>query len=210
MPDRPARPPEAEMIKGARERLRLSIPEAAAAISRHMIAGGARSGLSAARLRQIEAGYLTQRAGVQVPTAASAAILAHAARFYGITPDDLKSAGKRPDAAKALKALLASAPAAPEPATVRDAVPGEEPAPGTPQDRGAWDIFPGRDNPNAALRTAWRLSRPEEVRLKLIAVIRAIWALGGDENERLELIWAAVATVEEGAGSGSGRRARTA
>lgn len=113
MSDLPARPPEAELLRRARNRMRLSIREAAARASRTMPSGsGGRDGISEGRLRQIEAGYQTVSKGIQVPTSASADTLAYLAKFYGITPAELKSAG-RPDGAVILQDIEASAPAPP-------------------------------------------------------------------------------------------------
>jgi len=100
MTDRRGTPPEAELLKHARERMHLSIPVAAKRASASMPPGA--KGISAGRLRQIEAGYQTVTKGVQVPTSASHVNLAHLAKFYGIPPEDLEAA-ERPEAARILR-----------------------------------------------------------------------------------------------------------
>lgn len=45
-----------------------------------------------------------------------------------------------------------------------------EPEPDSPEDRGAWDIFPARED--YALRWIWRSDRPEQERRAMIKVVR--------------------------------------
>jgi hypothetical protein len=67
-----------------------------------------RAGLSEGRWRQITAGYQVVSAGVYAPVRGPAATLARMAAVAGVTPDQLRQAG-RPDAAKALDAAPATA-----------------------------------------------------------------------------------------------------
>jgi len=118
MTDSPARPPEAELLRRARRRLRLPLREASAA-----------AGLSESRLRQIEAGYQTVSKGVQIPTSATDVTLAHLAKAYGITPEELEESG-RADGAEVLREILRpQAPAAPALRPVSSPPP---PSPGSP------------------------------------------------------------------------------
>ncbi|WP_435600813.1 hypothetical protein [Streptomyces sp. C10-9-1] len=96
----PTPPPEASLIRLAREATGLS-PESAAA--------QAEIKLSGSRWRQIEAGY---RKDSDKPVVARAHTLAHMAHAVGITPDRLEAAG-RPDAAEVLQEIARpSTPAA--------------------------------------------------------------------------------------------------
>jgi hypothetical protein len=178
--------------------MRLSLREAAASASQMMLSGGARDGISEARLRQIEAGYQTVRAGVQASTSARADTLAWLARFYGITPEHLEDDGQRPDAADVLRDILrrelmpsAGTPGAPlapgmsrtqppsadpypadgEPSAALRALYEDEPEPGSPEDQGAWTLFPAAED--FALRWLWRTpGATVEEKTALIDVVR--------------------------------------
>lgn len=100
MTDRPEQPPEARLLEAARKRAKLSGRAAAE-----------RAGISEGRWRQIESGYQTVRAGIQVPATAPAETLAQMALAMGLTPDDLAEVG-RADAAEELRELGPAAPAA--------------------------------------------------------------------------------------------------
>lgn len=174
MTDSPARPPEAELVRRARRRQRISIRQAAAAAD-----------ISESRLRQIEAGYQTVTKGVQIPTLASDVTLAHLAKAYDVTPDELEDA-RRPDAAEVLREIIRTA--LPRPVLVPSLPPAgrlaewlatatdEMIAVRVAHDEVAWKVWnlPGGDGR--------LLSR--EKRLALLAVV---WADGSPEaGERRE------------------------
>jgi transcriptional regulator with XRE-family HTH domain len=101
----PVQPPEARLLEIARERERLSVREAAE-----------RAGVSVSLWRQIEAGYATPVAGVQVPKTAPAATLARMALAVRLPADLVESEGHRVDAANFMReighlaAAIASSP----------------------------------------------------------------------------------------------------
>lgn len=90
---KPAPPPEATLIRLARQAARIKAPAAARA-----------AGISTARWSQIENGY-ERREGLYKPIAGTAPTIAHMARAVGLTPDRLEAAG-RPDAAEVLTEIL--------------------------------------------------------------------------------------------------------
>jgi transcriptional regulator with XRE-family HTH domain len=92
MPERPAPPPWGALLTGALGRAGLSAREAAR-----------RAGLSEGRWRQIASGYQVVSAGVYAPVRGPAGTLARMAAVVGVTPEQLRRAG-RPDAAQALAA----------------------------------------------------------------------------------------------------------
>jgi len=138
-------PPEAEVIRLAREAMDMTAQRAAEA-SR---ADNAR-GVSAAYWRDVERGYGGRR-GRRVPTRASARALAAMARVVGILPSQLTAAG-REDAARVLEEILRREhgtisqvhPAAPEPSLETAADPGDDVthnimvAAGRPEERRIW------------------------------------------------------------------------
>src|SRR5580700_6542965 len=95
----PDTPPEAEVIRLAREAMDMTAQDAAEA-------SRARDGkgVSAAYWRDVERGYGGRR-GQRVPTRASARALAAMARVVGVTPPELAAAG-REDAARVLAEIL--------------------------------------------------------------------------------------------------------
>lgn len=96
----PKPPPEARLIQRKREEPpRLSMSEAAR-----------RAGISPTRWRQLENGYRLML-GKPVRESAPARTLAAMAAAVGVTPGELKEAG-RPDAAGELEAMLAGPPPA--------------------------------------------------------------------------------------------------
>lgn len=94
------KPAEAELIESARKRAHppLSIREAAR-----------RAAMSQTRWHQIAIGYQTVQAGVRLPVIAPAMTIARMASVVGVTPDQLREAG-REDAAEDLESLLADQP----------------------------------------------------------------------------------------------------
>jgi hypothetical protein len=90
---KPEAPPEALLIKEALRRSRLSGRAAAK-----------RAALGETRWRQIVNGYSDVGGGVRVPVVAPAETLARMAQVVGVTPDELRQAG-RADAAEELAAL---------------------------------------------------------------------------------------------------------
>jgi transcriptional regulator with XRE-family HTH domain len=93
MSKRPDPPPWGVLLARALAKAKLSAREAAR-----------RAGISEGRWRQIASGYQVVSAGVYAPVHGPARTLARMAAVVGVTPAQLKKAG-RPDAAK----LLASA-----------------------------------------------------------------------------------------------------
>jgi transcriptional regulator with XRE-family HTH domain len=93
MSKRPDPPPWGVLLTRALAKAKLSAREAAR-----------RAGISEGRWRQIASGYQVVSAGVYAPVHGPARTLARMAAVVGVTPAQLKKAG-RPDAAK----LLASA-----------------------------------------------------------------------------------------------------
>lgn len=183
----PQPPPYGALIEQARDDAGLSVREAAR-----------RAGISDAWWRYVASG----RQGNN-PVTGPADTVAAMARVVGVDPDSLAGKGKRPDAAEVLRALLEHEAAAPALEPEPSAVPAAGPDPGD----SAQVLFPGGDKLSEALRAAWRLPQPEDVRVNMIAVIRAIWKLPSSEGERLELIRGVLATSP---GSGYGGRSETA
>ena len=93
-------PPEARHLLAARRARHLSIRQAAE-----------RAGLSVTLWRQVEAGYTTPAAGVQLPKIAPAGTLAQMAQAVDLSPATLEEAG-RSDAAEILANMLRQAEAA--------------------------------------------------------------------------------------------------
>ena len=90
MSDRPVPPPWGALLTKALAKAKLSAREAAR-----------RAGISEGRWRQIAGGYQVVSAGVYAPVHGPARTLARMAAVVGVTPAQLKKAG-RPDAAKLL------------------------------------------------------------------------------------------------------------
>ena len=97
MAQRPAPPPWGVLMTRALVRAKLSAREAAR-----------RAGISEGRWRQIAGGYQVVSAGVYAPVHGPAGTLARMAAVAGVTPAQLRRAG-RPDAARALAAARAQA-----------------------------------------------------------------------------------------------------
>jgi len=97
-PETPAVPPEAEVIRLAREAADMTAQAAAETTRRHDA-----KGVSAAYWRDVERGYGGRR-GQRVPTRASARALAAMARVVGVVPPQLAVAG-REDAARVLEEI---------------------------------------------------------------------------------------------------------
>jgi Helix-turn-helix domain len=102
MPNRPEPPPWGALITDAMRRAHLSAREAAR-----------RAGISEGRWRQITGGYQVVSAGVYAPVHGPAATLARMAAVVGVTPAQLKQAG-RADAARELTTVPAAAAAGSE------------------------------------------------------------------------------------------------
>lgn len=96
MPNRPEPPPWGALITEALRRARLSAREAAR-----------RAGISEGRWRQITGGYQVVSAGVYAPVRGPAGTLARMAAVVGVTPSQLRQAG-RDDAAQVLDAAPAA------------------------------------------------------------------------------------------------------
>lgn len=92
MPQRPAPPPWGALLTRTLVKAKLSAREAAR-----------RAGISEGRWRQIASGYQVVSAGVYAPVRGPAQTLARMAAVVGVTPAQLRRAG-RPDAASALAA----------------------------------------------------------------------------------------------------------
>lgn len=104
----PKPPPEAQLIRLARDALRIS-PETAASRMAERFSG--------ARWRQIEAGF---RKDMGKPVVAKPATLAHMAHVVGVAPERLSDVG-REDAAVILREILEQTAAPPEPAAEPEA-----------------------------------------------------------------------------------------
>ncbi len=100
MSTRPAPPPEAAALKAGLSRSGLTAKQAAL-----------ESGLSDARWRQIVSGYQSV-GGVPVPVKAPTETLARMALTVGVTPDELREAGRH-DAADELARLRPARPQGP-------------------------------------------------------------------------------------------------
>lgn len=91
--EKPTPPPEAVLIRRAREAARIKTPAASRA-----------AGISTARWSQVENGYET-RLGRPKPVRAPAGTLAHMAHAVGVTPERLEAVG-RSDAAEILREII--------------------------------------------------------------------------------------------------------
>lgn len=94
--------PEGRLLKTALARAGMSARQAAK-----------KAGITEARWRQIVNGYQTPARGLHVPVRGPASTVAAMARAVGLTPQQLRDAG-RDDAAEALDELLLGAPTTPE------------------------------------------------------------------------------------------------
>lgn len=92
--ERPPAPPEAAIIRLAREAANIRIADAAA-----------RAGVSVARWSQIEAGS-ELRHGEASPVTGRAGTIARMAHVAGVSPERLADAGGRPDAAEILREII--------------------------------------------------------------------------------------------------------
>lgn len=92
----PSPPPEAVIIRLAREAANVTIPQAARA-----------AGISTARWSQVEAGRET-RGGAVRPVRGKARTIAHMAQAVGVPPARLREQGQRPDAAEILAEIQRS------------------------------------------------------------------------------------------------------
>jgi hypothetical protein len=113
----PAPPPEARLIKAAREAIGLSASKAALQT---------KGIVSAVYWRDVERGTGGRR-GERVKVRGSARVIAHMAHAVGITPERIESDGERPDAAKILREIIRSEPPPAIPARGSDAaeLPGD-------------------------------------------------------------------------------------
>lgn len=91
---KPQPPPEAALIRLARQASRIKAPAAARSAQ-----------ISVARWSQIENGY-ERRHGEYKPISGSAPAIAHMAYAVGLSPERLASEGERPDAAEILAEIL--------------------------------------------------------------------------------------------------------
>lgn len=121
--ERPPAPPEAALIRLARQAANIRMAKAAK-----------EAGVSLARWSHIENAYET-RQGTARPVKAKADTLARMARAIGLSPERLESEGQRPDAAEILREMLRPAagpapPSFPEPPTAaeeaRERFPGDQ------------------------------------------------------------------------------------
>jgi hypothetical protein len=173
MDTRPPPPPEGRLITEATARTGLSIREAAR-----------RAGLSYGRWRQIVQGYQNTSPGEYAKVRAPARTVARMAAVAGLTPDQMETAGQRPDAAAIMREtppatlnggrhalpLIADAPAAAV-AAYRVVVDAE-------RDAG----MPPRDDQEARIFAASILS--EDEKRGLAAELRWVLAGGAEELRR--------------------------
>ena len=105
--DRPPAPPEAVIIRLAREAAGIPISDAAK-----------RAGVSVARWSQIEAGSEMRHGAPRAVTGRAGTIARMAHAVPGVTPERMETGGQRPDAAEILREMLRDDPrdpAAPAP-----------------------------------------------------------------------------------------------
>lgn len=102
-------PPEARLIRAAREAAGMTAADAARAVNEAAAARGMRQVLSPAYWRDIERGYGGRR-GVRVPVRASARVFAHMAASLGLTPERIAEEGRREDAAEILREIRSDPP----------------------------------------------------------------------------------------------------
>lgn len=118
---KPPQKPEGKLIEAALKRTGMSVRKAAE-----------KAGISDTRWRQVVAGYQTPSRGNRLEVEGSAERVARMAHVVGVTPNELREAG-RPDAAQALDAILQAppveAPARSQPPPTETTTP---PSPATP------------------------------------------------------------------------------
>lgn len=121
-PETPAPPPEARLIRAAREAAGISAAKAAEATN---------GVVSPVYWRDVERGRGGRR-GKQVRVRGSAKVIAHMARVVGVAPDRLESEGQHPEAAEILREILRSqdqpSPERSRPQLAEVPHPGMEPA----------------------------------------------------------------------------------
>jgi hypothetical protein len=101
MDERPAPPPEGQLLATALAATGMSIREASR-----------RAGISYGRWRQITTGYQNVSPGSYARVRAPAKTLARMARVVGVTAGQLEDEGERPDAATVLRGFQHSTPQA--------------------------------------------------------------------------------------------------
>jgi transcriptional regulator with XRE-family HTH domain len=121
--ERPPAPPEAVLIRLAREAADIRMAEAAK-----------NAGVSVARWSQIESGS-EMRSGRVTPVRARAGTIARMAREVGITPERMESEGQRPDAAEILREMERHDLPPSLPPRLQDAPPVERTGPAVPVSR---------------------------------------------------------------------------
>lgn len=156
--ENPLPPPEAVLIRTAREAAGMTAAQAARA------SAGA---VSAIYWRDVERGHGGRR-GQQAPTRASAKMLAAMARVTDVTPEQLDGA-EREDAARVLREILRRGDGEPE-APRMSLVPDLPPTPGDDLDRVVAEMIGGqeREDVKEALRALWRLPLPAQERLAML------------------------------------------
>jgi hypothetical protein len=162
-PEAPAPPPEALLIRTAREAVGMTATQAAAATQ---------GAVSATYWRDVERGYGGRR-GKRAAARASARLLAAMAHITRVTPDQLAKV-KREDAARVLTEILrreGGSDPAEVPAVPRNPFAAFASQFSEPEDDSAWDMFP--DPADKLLRWIWRMPVPVEDREQLVADIRA-------------------------------------
>ena len=126
--EQPPAPPEAALIRLARQASNIRMAQAAE-----------EAGVSLARWSHIENGH-EKRQGTIRPVKAKADTLARMARAVGVSPERLETEGCRPDAAGILREILRAEPA-PAPPRLAAAPPARDPF-GEPSEV-AQSLFPG-------------------------------------------------------------------
>lgn len=165
-PETPAAPPEARLIRTAREAAGMTATQAAQAT------GGA---ISATYWRDVERGYGGRR-GQRAAARASDMTLAAMARVTGVTPEQLIGA-RREEAARVLAEILRreGRPAPAEVPQPPGAVLAAADTPvSDPQDDAAARLFPGDTRHDRIIRNIWRLGQygtSREDRLDMIEVV---------------------------------------
>jgi transcriptional regulator with XRE-family HTH domain len=149
---KPEPPPEAVIVRLAREAAHIRTEDAARA-----------AGISKARWSQVETGY-ESRLGIRRPVVARAVTLAHMARAVGVSPARLRAEGHRPDAADILEEILRR----------------EQPAPEPPPPAVIAELWGDLAHSPEIVQRLWRAPLPEEARLELIeSYIRQLPGMNG-------------------------------
>lgn len=164
-------PPYGTLIEVARKSARLSIAEAAS-----------RAGVSKATWIDYVRGW-RRRKGETETIDPDAGKVAHMAHAVGVTPEQLESEGREPDAAKVLRRVLGGAEngqADLEPEQAPRSSYMDEP------DDEAWEMYPDDSAADAARRAIFRATRGRPMHRRMKAISAFDRALGEDGEDGRE------------------------